>query len=90
VSVIALTGGLAGPAVLSVFLSSRLLLCRRLLASAAAAMRLCPRSSATVVVEECVVRLAQCIMLTLFHARLLFAPHNTDTASLQGKDGQSG
>ena len=88
-SVIALTGGLTGTAVLSLFLSSRVLYCRRLLLHAAAALAVFPRSSATVVVEECVVRLAQCIMLTVFHTRLLFVP-STSTINLQGKDGQSG
>ena len=74
---------------LSMFLNSRLLICRRLLEGAAAALRMFPRSSATVVVEECVVRLAQCILLTVFHTRLLFAPASAAIAdSLTGKDGQ--
>ena len=71
---------------LSLFFSSRLRLCRRLLDSAAAALRVFPRSSATVLVEECVVRLAQCVMLTVFHARLLFVP--ATSANLQGRDGR--
>ena len=86
---VALTGGLNGSAVLSLFLSSRLLLCHRLLLSAAVALRTFPRSSATGVVEECVVRLAQYILLTVLHARVLFGADSA-TGSLQGKDGQNG
>ena len=97
VSVIALTGGLHGSAVLSLFLSARLLHCRRVLSSAAASLRTFPRSSATVVVEECVIRLAQCILLTVFHTSLLFATppqqqqqqQHAATHGLQGKDGQT-
>src|SRR6185437_11568091 len=73
-SVLAVTEGLDGAKLMSLFYSSRLNSLSHILEGCHVALIAFPSSSATPVIEEALVRVAQAIHLTLHQARLLFLP----------------